>query len=228
MGGFGFEPGAVLGSAPGMKPRWILPLLALCSALPLAAAEKSIVLIAGKPSHPPGMHEFRAGMLLLQQGLAGVPGVKTTVHANGWPESDRAFDGAAAVILYCDGGARHPVLEGERKAFLDGLARRGVGLGFMHFGVEIPADKGGPEFLRWIGGHYESNYSCNPMWSPEYREFPDHPVARGVKPFSTSTARLPSPFAGFGAGGSPFFRFGRFAATLPFAARRDFCGRSRT
>jgi len=173
-----------VGSASGMNPRWILPLLALCAALPLAAADKSIVLIAGKPSHPPGMHEFRAGMLLLQQGLAGVPGVKATVHANGWPESERAFDGAAAVIIYCDGGPRHPVLEGDRKAFLDGLARRGVGLGFMHYGVEIPADKGGPEFLRWIGGHYESNYSCNPMWSPDYREFPDHPVARGVKPFS--------------------------------------------
>src|SRR5262249_2196706 len=28
--------------------------------------KKKIVLIAGKPSHPPGMHEFRAGMLLLQ------------------------------------------------------------------------------------------------------------------------------------------------------------------
>ena len=167
-----------------MKPRWLLPLFALCAALPLLAAEKSIVLIAGKPSHPPGMHEFRAGMLLLQQCLAGVPGVKTTVHPNGWPESERAFDGAAAVIIYCDGGPRHPVLEGDRKAFLDGLARRGVGLGFMHYGVEIPADKGGPEFLRWIGGHYETNYSCNPMWSPEYQEFPDHPVARGVKLFS--------------------------------------------
>jgi len=87
-------------------------------------------------------------------------------------------------VIYCDGGAKHPALEGGRKALLDRLAGRGVGLGFMHYGVEVPANNGGPEFLRWIGGHYETNYSCNPMWSPDYRSFPDHPVARGVKPFS--------------------------------------------
>ncbi len=167
-----------------MKRLVLLLLLALAAAASwAAAADKKIVLIAGKPSHPPGMHEFRAGMLLLQQGLAGVPGVKAEVHANGWPASDAAFEGATAVIIYCDGGAKHPVLEGNRKEFLDGLARKGVGLGFMHYGVEIPAANGGPEFLRWIGGYYETNYSCNPFWSPEYEKFPDHPVARGVKPF---------------------------------------------
>ena len=31
-----------------------------------SAADKKIVLIAGRPSHPPGMHEFRAGSLLLK------------------------------------------------------------------------------------------------------------------------------------------------------------------
>ena len=31
---------------------------------PIRGADKRIVLIAGKPSHPPGMHEFRAGCLL--------------------------------------------------------------------------------------------------------------------------------------------------------------------
>lgn len=168
-----------------MKHLLRLLLLCSCSVALLSAADKKIVLIAGKPSHPPGMHEFRAGMLLLQQCLAGVRGVQAEVHANGWPASESAFDGAAAVIIYCDGGPKHPVLEGNRKAFLDGLARRGVGLGFMHYGVEIPAENGGPEFLRWIGGYYETNYSCNPFWSPEYKDFPDHPVARGVKPFST-------------------------------------------
>ncbi len=169
-----------------MKLRHLLALLAL-AALPLgaaAAADKKIVLIAGKPSHPPGMHEFRAGMLLLQQCLAGVPGVKAEVHAGGWPAADTAFDGAAAVIIYCDGGGKHPALEGTRRQLLDGLAAKGVGLGFMHYGVEVPADNGGGEFKRWIGGYYETNYSCNPMWSPEYQKFPDHPVARGVKPFS--------------------------------------------
>ncbi len=148
------------------------------------AADKKIVLIAGKPSHPPGMHEFRAGSLLLQACLAKTPGVKVEVHDNGWPGSDTAFDGAAAVIIYCDGGARHPAVQENRKQLLGDLAKKGVGLGFMHYGVEVVKDNGGPEFLQWIGGYYENSYSCNPMWSPEFQKFPNHPVTRGVKPFS--------------------------------------------
>lgn len=151
---------------------------------PLPAADKHIVLIAGKPSHPPGMHEFHAGLLLLQQCLANTPGVKTTVHRNGWPEAPEAFAGADAVVLYCDGGDKHPAIQADRREILRALAQKGVGLGFMHYGVEIPAKNGGPEFLQWIGGYYETNYSCNPMWSPDYQHFPDHPVARGVQPFS--------------------------------------------
>lgn len=167
-----------------MKRLLVLLAVAFASSLSFAAADKKIVLIAGKPSHPPGFHEFRAGMLLLQQCLAQAPGVKATVYTNGWPDAANAFDGADAVIIYCDGGGKHPAIQENHKQILGDLAKRGVGLGLMHYGVEIPADNGGPEFLKWIGGYYETNYSCNPMWSPEYQNFPDHPVARGVKPFS--------------------------------------------
>jgi hypothetical protein len=166
-----------------------LLILLLTASLGLATAHaagpvKSIVLIAGKPSHPPGMHEFRAGAMLLQQCLANTPGVKVTVYTNGWPDGANAFDGADAVVIYADGGAKNPAVQEDHKQILSDLAKRGVGLGFMHYGVEVLAENGGPEFLRWIGGYYENNYSCNPMWSPEYKKFPNHPVTRGVKPFS--------------------------------------------
>ena len=165
--------------------RFLLTLTwALIATLALNEADKNVVLIAGKPSHPSGMHEFRAGMMLLQQCLAQTPGVKATLHSNGWPEKADAFDGADAIIIYCDGGGKHPAVQENHREILGALAQKGVGIGFMHYGVEIPATNGGPEFLKWIGGYYESNYSCNPMWSPEYQNFPDHPVARGVKPFS--------------------------------------------
>ena len=149
------------------------------------AADKKIVLIAGKPSHPPGMHEFRAGTLLLQASLAKTPGVKVEVHDNGWPASPSAFDGAAAVVIYADGGGRHPAVQENRKQILGDLAAKGVGLGFMHYGVEVLKDNGGAEFQRWIGGYYENAWSVNPMWAPDFKDFPVHPVARGVKPFST-------------------------------------------
>jgi hypothetical protein len=157
-------------------------------------APKRIVIIAGKPSHPPGMHEFRAGCLLFQKCLAGVPGITVDVYSNGWPsrveggksvDDSAALAGAAAVVIYADGGGGHPAIVPARLQLLDGLARQGVGLGFAHFGVEVPKGDPGDAFKRWIGGHYEHEFSVNPMWSPNYTEFPDHPITRGVKPFST-------------------------------------------
>ncbi len=130
------------------------------------------------------MHEFRAGCLLLKSCLDNVAGVRCVVYSNGWPQVDNAFDGADAVVIYADGGAGHPAIQGNHRQVLGELARKGVGLGFMHYGVEIPSTNGGPQFLEWIGGYYEHLYSCNPMWSPDYREFPKHPVTRGVEPFS--------------------------------------------
>ena len=56
----------------------------------------------------------------------------------------------------------------------------------MHYGVEIPRTNGGPEFLEWIGGYYEHQFSVNPMWSPDFQKFPDHPITRGVKPFQNN------------------------------------------
>jgi hypothetical protein len=153
-------------------------------AFAVSAADKKIVLIAGKPSHPPGMHEFRAGCLLLQKGLAAVPGISSVVYSNGWPAKASDLEGADAVIIYADGGAGNPAIQGDHKKIINNLAGKGVGLGFMHYGCEVPATNGGPEFLEWIGGHYEHQFSVNPMWAPKFEKFPGHPTTRGVKPFS--------------------------------------------
>jgi hypothetical protein len=166
-----------------MKPTCLAALICL-AALAASAADKKIILIAGKPSHPPGMHEFRAGCLLLQKALTAAPGVSAIVYSNGWPSASSALEGADAVVIYADGGNGNPAIQGDHKKVLGDLANKGVGLGFMHYGVEIPAQNGGPEFLEWIGGYYEDHYSVNPMWSPKYEKFPDHPITRGVKGFS--------------------------------------------
>lgn len=162
--------------------------------MPLEGADKRIVIIAGRPSHPPGMHEFRAGSLLLQKALGGVSGVKVDVYTNGWPskvvdgktvDDSTLLDGADAVFIYADGGRNHPAIQGDRAAVINALAAKGVGLGFGHYGVEVPAGPSGEAMQRWIGGFYETNFSVNPMWAPEFSTFPTHPVTRGVGPFST-------------------------------------------
>jgi hypothetical protein len=150
----------------------------------LAAESKKLVLIAGIPSHGPGAHEFNAGVQLLAKCLKGFPGLELSVNLNGWPRDESVFNGAAGVLLYMDGGDRHPAIQGDRLSLLGQLMGKGVGLMCAHYGVEVPKDKGGKEFQDWIGGYYESGWSCNPIWRPEFQEFPKHPIANGVKPFA--------------------------------------------
>jgi hypothetical protein len=147
------------------------------------AADKKIVLVAGRPSHGPGHHEHRAGCLLLQKCLNEIPGITSVVHSNGWPQEAGAFDGAAAILFYADGGAGHPAIKPERLQLLGDLMKKGVGLGCVHYAVEVPKDKGGPEFLDWIGGYFEAFWSVNPHWDGDFANLPVHPVTRGVKPF---------------------------------------------
>ena len=156
---------------------------------------RRLVLIAGAPSHGPGEHEYRAGCLLFQKALAGVPGLTVQVFTDGWPTKlagtervdDRApLDQADAIFIFADGGSGHPILQHDRMKVLDDLAARGVGLGFAHYAVEVPAGPAGAAMQRWIGGYYETNYSVNPVWAPEFTRLPVHPITRGVAPFSTS------------------------------------------
>ena len=179
-----------------MKLRVLLT--ALVAILTVAATQtqprtKRIVIIAGRPSHPPGMHEFRAGSLLLQKALSGFKGVTVDVIPMGWPnktvdgkqvDDHAALDGADAIFIYADGGRGNPAIQGDRVQVLDALAKKRVGLGFGHYGVEVPAGEPGATMQRWNGGYYETNWSVNPMWAPKFEKFPSHPVTRGVGPFS--------------------------------------------
>src|SRR3982750_3892649 len=119
----------------------------LIPALMVAAApeSKKLVIVAGKQSHGPGDHEFRAGSLLLKKCLEKTAGLDVVVVPNGWPEDVKVFDGATAVVIYADGGGGHPFVQGDHLKVMTDLAKKGVGIGVMHYGVEILKDKGGPE-----------------------------------------------------------------------------------
>jgi type 1 glutamine amidotransferase len=161
----------------------LLPLLCLLATTALAA-DKKIVFVAGKPSHGPGDHEHRAGCLLLKSCLEKVPGVTSMVYSNGWPQDGAAFDGADSIVLYMDGGAGHAALQDGRLEALGTLMKKGVGLACIHYATEPTIEKGQKEFLDWIGGAFEINWSVNPHWVANFKELPSHPITRGVKPFS--------------------------------------------
>jgi len=153
------------------------------TATPAEPKECRIVLVAGKPSHPTMMHEFNAGCLLLKNWLGAHPGVEVVLCRNGWPDDRRDFDGADTLIFFMDGGAGHAALQGERLRELEARVGEGVGLGCLHYAVEVPAEKAGQQWQAWIGGHYEHLYSVNPIWEADFRTLPEHPITRGVRPF---------------------------------------------
>ncbi len=144
-----------------------------------------LVLVAGRPSHPPRMHEFNAGTQLMAKCLQNTKGLQVDVSLNGWPKDEALFEGADAVVFYMDGGRGHEVVQenGRRMKLVDEWTKKGVGIGCMHYGVEIVPDQAGAEFKRWIGGHYEHMFSCNPIWEPKFDSFPKHSITQGVGPF---------------------------------------------
>ncbi|MBC8097666.1 MAG: ThuA domain-containing protein, partial [Akkermansiaceae bacterium] len=166
----------------------IFPFLLLMSLLPIGPANanaqnKKIVMIAGKPSHNSGEHEHNAGILLFMKCLANTPGITVEAHSGGWVTNESAFDGAAAVVIYSDGGGGHPALQENRIQKLNELRGKGAGFVFVHYAVEPTKEKGQAEFLNWIGGCFEVNWSVNPFWEADFTKLPDHSIANGVKPF---------------------------------------------
>jgi len=150
-----------------------------------ADGPKNLVIVAGRPSHPPRMHEFNAGSKLLEKCLKDCPLVKTTVVTGGWTEDESVFESADAIVFYMDGGGNHELVkqDGRRLKLAEEWVKKGVGIGCMHYGVEVIRDQAGAQFQQWIGGYYENSFSCNPIWEPKFDNLPEHPITRGVKPF---------------------------------------------
>ena len=151
-----------------------------------ADGRQKLVFIAGKHTHSPGEHEFGAGAELLAKCLAeGAPDLHVEVVLDGWPEDEKVFEGADAIVFYMDGGPKHEIVQegGERISKIEEWVKEGIGIGCMHYGVEVEATKAGAEFKRWIGGYYEHAFSCNPMWEPNFKKLPKHPITQGVRPF---------------------------------------------
>jgi hypothetical protein len=142
-----------------------------------------IVLVAGPRSHGPGEHEHFAGCAVLMKLLKQTPGVFPVLARDGWPKNPGIFEGAKSIVFYADGGGGHPILQGDHLRVIEGLMKQGVGLVCLHYACEPTREKGQKEFLDWIGGCFEVHWSVNPTWEANFKSFPAHPVARGLRPF---------------------------------------------
>ncbi len=147
--------------------------------------QKKLVIIAGKPSHPPGFHEFHAGALLFKKCLSETEGLLVEVHPNHWVSDNATLEDADGLVIYADGGDGHPALvDPENTKLIEALAERGAGIMMVHYAVQC-ADEGPSNeiFQRWIGGVYEAGFSANPIWEADYKKFPSHPISNGISPF---------------------------------------------
>jgi type 1 glutamine amidotransferase len=169
------------------------------STKPTATVPKKIVLIAGKKSHGPGHHEYEQGMRLVKACLESSPnvtGVQAEVHLNGWPDDPQTLDDADTIVVFSDGSdhdvAAHPLLHGDRLKILGKQMARGCGFVALHYTVFVPIERGGPEFLNWLGGHFDYETGAGPRkWFSKIRTAkttpkpasPKHPICRGMQPF---------------------------------------------
>jgi type 1 glutamine amidotransferase len=108
---------------------------------------------------------------------AAYPNVHAVVYStNNWPKKLTHADAIAVSLNH-----------GQRAATDSEIAaavRRGAGFMAMHFGVEVNKGEAGDNYLRWMGGYFETEWSVNPWWQPDFKEIPEHPTTRGVNPFS--------------------------------------------
>jgi hypothetical protein len=163
-----------------MKP--LLPCLsALLFCSPLSMAGKSVLLVAGPKSHGPGQHEHPAGCELLSKHL-NASGLGITAEVSlGWPADAAKAAAADTLVIYSDGQGAHAA-----KGHVPELRQRlnaGKGLVVLHYALE-PTDAAMAEFLdEAIGGHFQVNWSVNPIWKMKDPLIAEHPVTRGVRPF---------------------------------------------
>jgi type 1 glutamine amidotransferase len=171
-----------------MKLRFLLMLgVALFTTSGFGAEKKSVVMIAGTPSHGPGDHEYNAGVLLLKKCLdKSAPQVAVKAHlSGGWPSVEELAQ-ADTILLYTDGGGANPLLQGGRLQQLAAQIKRGCGLIAVHYSLEAPKDNGGPQLREGLGAYFEPFWSVNPFWTPDFKPLPKHPITNGVRPFSTT------------------------------------------
>jgi len=187
-GGHGAKPLAGRGWPKGtVVLAWLA--LVLCGfdlgppSMQAAEPVRQVLLIAGPPSHGPGLHEFPRGCAVLAEALnrSGLP-IRAEISL-GWPTNSAALEAADVVVLYSDGLEDH-VARGQSEPLRQRL-RAGKSLVILHFALEAPE---GDEALRQlfldaVGGRFEAGWSVNPTWKVSLSTWPSHPVARGLAAF---------------------------------------------
>lgn len=163
----------------------VLPTIAFATPpveeLPKDPKAKKIVLIAGSTYFKPGEHDYEAACAVLFDLLKQTDGV-APVYAVDWPKKEETLAGAAAVVLFADGAEKHPLLTGERFKQITKLADGGAGVVQLHQLADYPKDWT-DRAKTLAGGVWAKDGGQRAHWVHEFKQFPDHPITRGVGSF---------------------------------------------
>lgn len=164
-----------------------------------------IVLVAGSNFYKAGEHEYVGNCAVLVDLLKQNAGV-APVLAVDWPKKPETFEGAKAVVFLFDGAEKHQLLKENRIPAFQKLMDAQVGLVQLHQTADYPKDFT-QKAISWSGGAWEKGKGARAHWVHEFKEFPEHAIFNGVKPFKIDDGWLyKNTFAAGAKGVAPLLR----------------------
>ncbi len=137
-------------------------------------------------SHKPTTHEYFAGVNLLARLLRGQPTLEViVVNADGdWRDGPQLLARADAAVLFVSEGAKWLSADAARLTAFRDLAKRGGGLGALHWATGTKAAEPIAPYVQLFG-------ACHGGPDRRFKEFEEitpqlvnaeHPILRGVRP----------------------------------------------
>lgn len=163
-------------------------LLLIVSTVAMGRAEepKKVLLLGQKRDHPPGTHEYMAGLRVLAKSLEGVPGLELSIHNadEPWTEGPELLKDADGVVLSLGQGSRWEQIDPKRLKALKELSARGGAIVGIHWAI-------GGKDARYIPIHLELMGGCHGGDDRKYTYVETdlkvvgrtHPITRGISDF---------------------------------------------
>jgi len=164
----------------------ILTLGSTISAADRPAAKQVLLLSQSPDGHPPGTHEYVAGMRILAKCLQSTPGIEVQqVRADDpWPEGPELIRKADGVVLFLSEGAKWIHEDPQRLEAFAELSSRGGGLVALHWGMGTKDAQYISGFLKLFGGcHGGPDRKYKVLDAAVEVAQPDHPISRGIEDF---------------------------------------------
>ncbi len=146
---------------------------------------KKIILIGGKKSHGPGMHDFPNGIPYLAALLRAAPafsGVEVLAYPTGFPDDLTMLENASTIVLYLDGVMEkpEPLLAPARIAALQKAMDAGTGLIALHQASTLPAGDQTVPLREWLGAKRDGMFDRTTETTTLHPASPAHPISAGV------------------------------------------------